>query len=185
MSSLYLFPDWAGHGIALSAGLLVVRLVFGLYIAAHGAQKLFGWFGGYGLAGTGGFFEQLGFRPGRLFATVAAVSELVSGVLVGLGLLGPVGPALMISVMIVAAVSVHGKHGLFATSNGMELPILFGAGAFALALTGPGAFSADVLLGLAPLWTPSVVWAALAIGVAGGVANLAIRRPMAEPAPAS
>ena len=55
----------------MDTGLLIARVVFGLLMAAHGAQKLFGWFGGYGLAGTGGFFEQLGFRPGRLFAAAA------------------------------------------------------------------------------------------------------------------
>src|SRR5205823_3541045 len=87
---------------AMNEGLLVARLVLGLLMAAHGAQKLFGWFGGYGLTGTAGFFEQLGFRPGRLFAAAAAVGEVVSGVLVALGLFGPVGPALMLSVMIVA-----------------------------------------------------------------------------------
>ena len=93
------------------AGLLVLRLVLGLYMAAHGAQKLFGWFGGYGLTGTGEFMVQLGFRPGRLFAGVAASTEVASGLLVALGLLGPVGPALMISVMIVAAGS--GRVGVF------------------------------------------------------------------------
>jgi putative oxidoreductase len=163
--------------VALSVGLLAARLALGLYMAAHGAQKLLGWFGGHGLAATGGFFEQLGFRPGRVFAAVAATTEVVSGVLVVLGLLGPVGPALMVSTMIVAAVSVHWRHGAFAMNNGIELPLLFGAGGVALALSGPGAFSADAVLGMEPLWTPVVSLAALAAGAAAGVANLAIRRP--------
>ena len=72
-------------------------------------------------------FESLGFRPGRLFATAAALGEIVSGLLLAAGLLGPVGPALMLSVMIVAAVSVHWQHGLFAASNGVELPLLYAA----------------------------------------------------------
>ena len=80
----------------LGGGLLIARLVLGLAIAAHSTQKLFGWFGGYGLAGTGGYFENLGFRPGRLFAAAAALSEITGGVLVALGLFGPIGPALMI-----------------------------------------------------------------------------------------
>src|SRR5205809_2412489 len=100
-------------------GLLVARLVFGALIAAHGSQKLFGWFGGYGIAGTGGFFESLGFRPGRAFATLAGAGELLGGVLTAAGFLGPVGPALMLSVMIVAAGSVHWHHGLFAANNGI------------------------------------------------------------------
>src|SRR5918996_2045741 len=98
----------------MDAGLLVGRLVLGTLIAAHGAQKLLGWFGGYGLAGTGAFFDALGFRPGRAFALAAAASEIASGSLVALGLFGPVGPAVMVSVMIVAAVSAHWHNGVFA-----------------------------------------------------------------------
>jgi putative oxidoreductase len=164
---------------ALSTGLLVARVVIGLLMAAHGAQKLFGWFGGYGLNGTGGFFEQLGFRPGRLFAGVAATAELAGGLLIALGLLGPVGPALVVSVMIVAAVSVHLKNGIFATANGIELPLIFGAAAFALALTGPGRYSLDAVLGLEALWTPRLAWITLGIGILGGIANLFARRPAA------
>ena len=81
----------------MDAGLLVARTVFGLVMAAHGSQKLFGWFGGYGLAGTGGFFESLGFRPGRFFAALAGSGELFGGLLLALGFLGPVGPALVLS----------------------------------------------------------------------------------------
>src|SRR5438876_2402289 len=132
----------------MDTGLFVARVVFGSLMAAHGAQKLFGWFGGYGLAGTGGFFEALGFRPGRFFAAAAGLAETGGGLLVALGLFGPAGPALVVSVMIVAAVSVHWPHGLFAASNGIELPLLYGAAAAALALTGPGRFSLDALLGL-------------------------------------
>jgi putative oxidoreductase len=167
----------------MDIGLLVARLVLGLLMAAHGAQKLFGWFGGYGLVGTGGFLETLGFRPGRLFAGAAAVSELAGGLLLALGLLGPVGPALILSVMIVAALSVHWQHGLFAASNGVEVTLLYAAGAVSLALTGPGRYSLDALAGLASLWTPAVTAVVLAAGILGGIGNLAIRRP-APPAAA-
>src|SRR5580765_8364040 len=101
----------------MDAGLLLARLAFGTLMAAHGSQKLFGWFGGYGLDGTGGFFETIGFRPGRFFAAVASVSEVAGGVLVALGLLHPFGAALVVAVMVVAA-SVHWPNGLFATTNG-------------------------------------------------------------------
>src|SRR5207302_9930817 len=161
----------------MDAGLLVARTVFGLVMAAHGSQKLFAWFGGYGLAGTGGFFESLGFRPGRFFAALAGAGELFGGLLVALGFLGPVGPALVLSVMIVAAATVHWHHGLFAASNGIEVPLLYGAAATALALTGPGQYSVDGLLRLTPVWTPAVALAALVVGVLGALANLAIRRP--------
>jgi putative oxidoreductase len=162
----------------VSAGLLVVRLVVGLLMAAHGSQKLLGWFGGHGIAGTGVFFEQLGFRPGRLFATVASVTEIVSGILVALGLLGPIGPALMLSVMIVAAVSVHWKNGIFAQSNGIELALFYGTVAVALALIGFGTYSLDALFGLQSLYTPTLALSALAVGIIGGVANLLARRPV-------
>lgn len=159
----------------MDLGFLIARLVLGLLMAAHGSQKLFGWFGGYGLAGTAGFFEQLGFRPGRLFATAASVGEVVSGLLIAFGLLGPIGPALVLSIMIVAAVTVH-WHGVFAQSNGVEVPLLYATGAVALALTGPGRYSLDALLGLTSLWTPVVIVTVLAAGVAGGLLNLSLRR---------
>jgi len=158
----------------MNEGLLIARLVFGLVMAAHGSQKLFGWFGGYGLNGTGGFFEGLGFRPGRLFAFAAGFGELAGGLLVALGLLGPIGPALMLSVMIVAAVTVHWRHGLFATSNGIEITLLYAAAAVALAFTGPGALSLDALLGLA--FPPAVAALAVIAGAIGGFAALAARR---------
>ncbi|MGH7561377.1 MAG: DoxX family protein [Gemmatimonadales bacterium] len=160
----------------LGTGLLLARLVLGLLMAAHGTQKLFGWLGGYGLNGTAGFFEQIGFRPGRLFAAAAATGEVVGGLLVALGFLGPVGPALMISVMLVAAVSVHLGNGLFATTNGVEVPLLYATGALGLALVGPGPYSLDVLLGIGSVWTPALTLGVLAAGLAGGAANLSLRR---------
>ena len=160
----------------MNEGLLLARAVVGLLMGAHGAQKLFGWFGGYGLDGTGQFFEALGFRPGRFFAGVAAASEVAGGVLLAFGLFSPFAAALMLSVMIVAAVSVHWQHGVFAASNGIEVPLLYGTVAAALALTGPGRYSLDALFGLSALWTPALVSTALAVGIIGGVANLAIRR---------
>jgi len=163
----------------LSAGLLVVRLVVGLLMAAHGSQKLLGWFGGHGIAGTGMFFESIGFRPGRFFATLAAATEVVSGLLVALGLLGPVGPALMLSVMIVAAVTVHWKNGLFAATNGIELALFYGTVAAGLALIGFGRYSLDAMLGLTSLYTPAWAIVALTVGILGGVGNLLARRPVA------
>jgi len=161
--------------MTVSIGLLLARVVVGLLMAAHGTQKLFGWFGGYGLAKTGDFFANLGFRPGRAFAAAASLTEIASGLLVALGLLGPIGPALMISVMIVAAVSVHWGQGLLATTNGIELPLLYAAAAGGLALTGFGPYSLDAWLGIAAAWTPTTTVIVLGLGIAGAFANLALR----------
>jgi putative oxidoreductase len=161
----------------LGTGLLVARLVLGTLMAAHGGQKLFGWLGGYGIAGTAGFFEQLGFRPGRLFAITASVTEMAGGILLASGLLGPVGPAVILSVMIVAAGSVHWKNGLLAGTNGIEVPLLYSTGAVALALAGSGPFSLDAVLGIDHTWTPALKLATLAVGAVGGVLNLLARRP--------
>ena len=157
----------------MSSGLLVIRIVFGLLMAGHGTQKLFGWFGGHGLNGTGGYFEKLGFHPGKLFAFAAASSELASGLLITLGLLGPVGPALMLAVMIVAAITVHAKNGVFVTSNGIEVPLLYAVTAVGLALSGFGTYSLDALLGLS--YSPVVTAIVLAVGAIGGIVNTMLR----------
>src|ERR1051325_4086368 len=158
----------------MTIGLLVLRLIIGIVMAGHGAQKLFGWLGGYGLEGTGGYFAGLGFRPGRFFAFAAGASELLGGRLTAPGFLGPIGPAPMLAPMIVAAITVHWQHVLFATTNGIELPLLYAAAAITLGLTGPGAWSLDALLGIATSLQVNAV--VLVAGAAGGFANLALRR---------
>ncbi len=177
MSVASLLQASASAATAPDTGLLIARLVFGLMMTAHSTQKLFGWLRGYGLAGTGGFFEQLGFRPGRLFAAVASLAELAGGLLIAFGLLGPIGPALVLSVMIVAAVTVHWGNGLFAGTNGIEVPLLFGTFSVMLALTGPGLYSFDALFSLESLWSPKYAAIALAVGVIGAMGNLLSRRP--------
>ncbi len=161
---------------------LLIRLVLGLYIAAHGAQKLFGWFGGYGLAGTGGFFESLGFRPGRIFAFAAGAGELTGGVLTVLGLGGALGPAIIIMVMVVAAFSVHAKGGLFSTNNGVELNVFYILAALAIAFAGNGAYSIDRLAGLQVFATPAQAALAVTAGIVLGLLNLLARRQVSAPA---
>ena|SRR6266481_7868899 len=160
----------------MGLGLLIARLVLGLAMAAHGTQKIFGWFGGYGPQGTGGYLESQGYRPGVLFAWGLGLGEVGSGLLTALGLLGPVGPALLISIMLVAAVVGHAGKGFFATGGGYELPVIYSAGALALAFTGPGRLSLDALLGLERLWTPTAAWIAIVAGVVLAAVNLAVRR---------
>jgi putative oxidoreductase len=117
----------------MDIGLFIIRVFFGLAIAGHGAQKLFGLFGGYGIKGTGGFFETIGFRPGALFATAAGLSEMGGGLLMTAGLFTPFGAAAVLSAMLVAMASVHLKNGFFAAGNGIEMPFLYAVAALGIA----------------------------------------------------
>jgi putative oxidoreductase len=161
--------------MSIDLGILLVRVFFGAAIAAHGAQKLFGWFGGYGIKGTGGFFETIGFRPGTTFAALAGLSEFGGGVLLILGLFTPLGAAAVVSVMIVALVSLHLKSGFFATNNGIEMPFLYAAAAVGLAFTGGGASSLDAIFPVKFLNEPYVVIGVLVLAVAGAAVVLAMR----------
>lgn len=159
----------------MNTALLIPRLVLGTAMAAHGAQKLFGWFRGDGLKATGAFFESIGFRPGIRFARAAGLVEISSGLLLALGLMGPIGPALMLFVMLVAILTVHKGQGFFATTNGVELPVLYITGALAVAFAGPGQYSLDHVLDLDSVFPQVATWIALAFGVLGALGNLAVR----------
>jgi putative oxidoreductase len=165
----------------MDAALLIARLIIGLALAAHGMQKLLGWFGGYGLKGTAGFFESIGFRPGLFFAVTAGLGEVVGGLLTAAGLLGPIGPSLIISVMVVAIVAVHLPNGFFAQANGYELPLVYAVSGVVLAILGPGMYSLDALLGLSGVWNASVAWFTAGGAVVVGLVNVALRRPVTRP----
>ncbi len=169
----------------MEIAILVARLFLGFALAAHGAQKLFGWFGGYGIKGTGGFFEGLGFKPGTLFAGAAGLGELGGGLLTALGLGGPIGPALIVMVMLVAMFTVHWKNGFFQASNGIELTLMNITGALLLAFVGPGLYSVDALLGITGAWPESIRWISLGVAVVLALGNIVIRRPAPAPAPQS
>lgn len=147
-------------------GLLFLRLSLGGLLAGHGAQKLFGWFGGHGIQGTGGFFENaLGMRPGEKWATAAGLGEFGGGMLTMLGFMEPIGPISTFGPMIVAWGKAHAGKPLWNTEGGPELPLLNMSIAAALVFTGPGAFSLDRLFGvrLSP-----VLGALTVLGVAVG-----------------
>ncbi|RLQ97391.1 DoxX family protein [Falsibacillus albus] len=129
-----------------SLGILIIRLVVGLSFAGHGAQKLFGWFGGHGLEGTGGFFESIGIKPGKSMAAMAGLMEAVGGMLFALGLLTPLAAMFIIIPMIVAIVKVHGANGFWATQNGYEYNLILIVLALGIALTGAGSYSLDAIL---------------------------------------
>ncbi|BBL78330.1 quinol oxidase [Rubrobacter xylanophilus] len=128
--------------------LLVLRLVLGVIFVAHGAQKLFGSFGGPGLKGTAGFFEQLGIRPPYPMAVVVGVVEFFGGILAALGFLTPVAAVGLILVMIVAILTVHLRNGFFAQNGGYEFNLALIGIALALLLSGAGSYSLDAAFGL-------------------------------------
>ncbi|ANY65175.1 oxidoreductase [Paenibacillus sp. BIHB 4019] len=130
----------------LDTGLLIIRVVLGLLMVGHGAQKLFGWFGGYGLKGTGGWLDSIGVKPGVLMALAAGLSEAVGGLLFAAGLWTWVGAVLLIIPMIMAIVKVHGVNGLWSTQNGYEYNLVLIAVFVGVALTGAGELSIDALL---------------------------------------
>lgn len=159
----------------MEIGILLLRVTIGLTLAAHGAQKLFGWFGGHGLDGTAQGLEALGFHPGRRHAFMAGLVETGGGVLLAAGLLTPLAAALVASVMIVAAVTAHLRNGFFIMTGGFEFTLVLGAAALSVAFTGPGALSIDALLGYTftgALWGVG----ALVVSLLGAAAQLAQRR---------
>lgn len=159
----------------MDIGLFVLHAVVGLLFVGHGAQKLFGLFGGHGLSGTAGFMESLGLRPGRLHALLGGGAELVGGALLALGLLVPLAAALLIATMITASLTAHRGNGLWVTNNGTELPIVYATVAFALAAVGAGDLSLDAALDLDLAGTD---WAlgALATGLLGSLGALVAGR---------
>jgi putative oxidoreductase len=156
--------------------LLIARVLLGWIFVAHGAQKVFGWFGGYGLKGTGGFYEGLGMKPGVFWAFVSGAGEMVGGALVLLGWLNPVGPALIVAVMIVAIFTVHISKGFWMTNGGYEYNLANIAAALAIAAAGSGAYSLDAIAPLAVLSQSNVAWIIFAVIVAGALLTLVVRR---------
>lgn len=125
-----------------------MRVVLGGIFIPHGAQKLFGSFGGHGLKGTAAFNEQLGLRPGYLMAVLAGLAEFVGGILMILGFLTPVAAVALIGVMLVAILTVHLKNGFFNMNGGYEFNIALAGMALALLISGAGAYSLDAALGI-------------------------------------
>ncbi len=131
----------------IDLSLLILQLGVGLTFAAHGAQKVFGWWGGPGLAGWEGAMRHMGFRPARLFALVSANVELVGGLLLAAGILTPLVAAVLLAQTVVIIGQVHWANGFFNTKSGIEFPLLLGVGAAAVGLGGPSAVSVDAALG--------------------------------------
>jgi putative oxidoreductase len=152
----------------MNLALFGLRLVVGLTLAAHGSQKLFGWYGGHGIDGTASNYERIGLRPGRVNAWLAGLAECSGGLLIAVGLVTPVGAAALIGVMTAAVLTVHVRNGFFITNNGFEYNLVMAAAAFALAGIGAGGWSLDNALGI---HLTGAGWAlgALAAGVLAGL----------------
>jgi len=153
----------------MDLGIALLRIVVGALFIGHGTQKLFGWFGGHGIEGTGGSMASLGYRPGRLHAVLAGTAEALGGLLLVLGLWVPLGAAAVIGVMVNAIGAVHAENGLWVTENGYEYNLVLIMVAVALAFFYGGG-----------------EWGFLAIagGAAAGAGTLARRRSADEEATA-
>nr|WP_255430243.1 DoxX family protein [Streptomonospora sp. PA3] len=153
-----------------------MRLALAALLLGHAAQKSLGWFRGSGLEGTASMFHALGFRPAKPMVVLASLSETAGALLVLLGLVTPFGAAIVIGTMAVAA-SANADKGLWAHQGGYEVALVYGLTAAALAFTGPGAYSADALLGMAapPGWAGV---GAVVLGLAAAVPVLLRRRSL-------
>jgi putative oxidoreductase len=147
----------------MNIAVLLIRLTVGGILAAHGTQKLFGWFGGPGIAGTAEFLESLGFRPGRFHARLLGLAETLGGSLVAVGLITPVAAAAATGVMITAVATIHWTKGFFAQDGGYEYPLALAVIATAIGFAGAGKYSLDAALG----WNlGGTKWGAAAAGLA-------------------
>jgi putative oxidoreductase len=176
-------PQKSTEGVKMDASKLnesapmIVRVAQGSLMAGHGAQKLFGSFGGPGLEGTSGFMEMLGMRPGRPWAYLAGLSEFGGGVLTALGLLNPLGPLGVIGSMSMATRKAHWGKPIWVTEGGAELPVLNIAISTALMIREPDRYSLDRLLGIRlPRWVGLV-------GLVGVILTVLYSERSAEEAP--
>ena len=157
----------------MELGLFLIHVTVGLLVAGHGAQKLFGWFGGHGLEGTGRSMEAMGLSPGRDMALAAGTSELVGGLMLAAGVLTPFAAACVAATMLVAARTAHVGKGPWITNGGWEYVITIAAVAIGLAFNGAGAWSIDGAFGWSLHGTGWGILATLAALLgAGGVLAL-------------
>jgi putative oxidoreductase len=167
---------------AADVGLLIVRLAVGLTFAAHGAQKVLGWWSGPGFAGWTGAMTRMGLRPAPLWAALSSGVELVGGLLLAVGSLTPIAAALLVAQSVYIVLRVHRPKGFWNKNGGIEFPLQLLAGSLLIAASGPGAIAIDPAAGLefGTAWRAAFLF----IAVVGALATMAIARPVPQPAPA-
>lgn len=148
----------------MDLALFILRVVIGLLLAGHGAQKLFGWFKGPGMQGFTGWLASMGFRPAHVWAWIAAICEFAGGILFALGLFSPLGSLGIAASMITAIAKVHWPK-IWVTEGGLELPLTNLAVVIAVGVAGPGAISLDAMSGTEfPGWLAAVGVIAVLVG---------------------
>ena len=168
----------------LALGLLVLRVVIGFIVAAHGAQKLFGWWGGPGMAGWTAGMTRMRLQPAVPWAWLSVLTELLGGLGFALGLLTPLPSFGIVAAMLVAIALVHWPNGFWNGKRGYEFNLSLVAAAVAIALTGPGAYSLDSALGIHLPEPLSFVVVGLATLAGVGLALATRSKPVAEAKPA-
>ena len=157
--------------MTMALGLLILRVVTGLLLAAHGSQKVFGWFKGPGFAGATSYFQSLGFRPTWFWTLLVCLAEFGGGLLLALGLLTPLASLAIIADMIMAILKVKIANGFWASNNGYEFELTLLVISLALGLIGPGTYSLDAAIGFTlPVWGFLIGLGVVVLVDAGGLA---------------
>jgi len=164
--------------------LLILRVVFGLVMAGHGSQKLFGWFGGSGLTGFSEMLHRFGLRPAGLWAWISALVETFGGLTLALGILTPLAAGFLVTNLLMAILAVHWRNGFWSTNRGFEYPLTLAGGMLAVGLAGPGVYALgpNSVAGLSPL---VLFAAALVLGLVGMLIAMLTGLHHAEHQPAS